>query len=50
LKAEVDLLLEHGLTIQAWLVVEGRQYEVKYRVRVQMGKDVPLLISSYQLT
>jgi len=39
------LLLEHGSTIQASLGGEERQYEVKYRVKVQKGKDVPLLIS-----
>ena len=33
------------MTIQALLVGEERQYEVKYRVKVQKGKDVPLLIS-----
>ena len=49
MKAEVDLLLEHDSTILALLVREVRQYEGKYRVKVQKGKDVPLLISLYKL-
>jgi hypothetical protein len=49
LKVEVRSLLEHDSTIQALLVREERQYEVKYRVKVQKGKDVPLLISSLSL-
>ena len=46
---EVDSLPEHDSTILALLVREARQYEVKCRVKVQKGKDVPLLISSYRL-
>jgi len=42
---EVDSLPEHDSTILALLAREERQYEVKYRVKVQKEKDVPLLVS-----